>query len=88
MGEGILLLAKAKSSKSFFRFCVAESRGNCRIYEMDSVILCFACEILGVWILDSMELWNRWLIGVGKREWILLFAKAKSSKSFFIGIRV
>ena len=49
----------------------------------DSGILHFACEILRFRILDSAELWNHWLFGVGKRERTLLLAKAKSSKSFY-----
>ena len=32
---------------------------------------------------ESAELQNRWLIGVGKVKGILLLAKAKSSKSFY-----
>ena len=32
---------------------------------------------------DSAELWNRWLIKVGKGKRILLLAKAKSSKNFY-----
>ena len=34
--------------------------------------------------LDSAELWNHWLIEVGWGERILLFAKAKRSKNFYM----
>ena len=77
----ILLLAKAKSSKSFLRFCVSESR-------VDSTILHFACEILQ-FIESSVEsqiLRNCRIAGRFdslKRGRILLLAKAKSSKRFY-----
>ena len=88
--EGILLLAKAKSSK---RFCVDSHfvrilflwilRGLCRIsmtrWGVDSH---FAYEILRnlMWILQNCVVW---LIEVGRVKRTLLFAKAKSSKNFF-----
>ena len=94
-GKRILLFAKAKSSKSFYtlraRFWeFAKSRADSH----------FSWEILGFcalrvrfygivesarWILDSAELWNRWLIKVFKRGGTLLLAKAKSSKNFYFG---
>ena len=53
---------------------------------MDSTISHFVCEILQVGVESMGRIlcpYPVWLFGVGEREETLLFAKAKSSKSFY-----
>ena len=77
---GKLWFKGRKQSKNFFkilRFCALRVRFY-GIVESTRWIL----RNCGIYKVDSAELWNRWWIGVGKGKRTLLFAKAKSSKSF------
>ena len=59
------------------RFCIVESGG---IVESTGWNLRFG-------ILDSAELWNRWLFGVGKERGLYFLQKQKVTKTFFWVLR-